>query len=68
MNRKEDRPSKIAYERHLNQMGIPEDRKKSNGGRIPDYVKYGTWMRVNEPGTFESGYQAWKKEMRAMED
>jgi hypothetical protein len=68
MNRKEDRPSKIAYERHLNQMGIPEDRKKSNGGRIPDYVKYGTWMRVNEPGAFESGYQSWKKEMRAMED
>jgi hypothetical protein len=31
MNRKEDRPSKIAYERHLNQMGIPETAKSPMG-------------------------------------
>lgn len=65
MNRKEDRPSKIAYERHLNQLGIPEEQKKSKGGQIPDYVKYGTWLRVNEPEGFESGYQTWKARMRA---
>lgn len=65
MNRKEDRPSKIAYERHLNQMGIPDNLKKTNGGHIPDYVKYGTWMRVNEPQNFESGYQSWKEKMRS---
>ena len=65
MNRKEDRPSKIAYERHLNQQGIPEEQKKSKGGRIPDYVKFGTWLRVNEPDDFEAGYQAWKAKMRA---
>jgi hypothetical protein len=65
MNRKEDRPSKIAYERHLNQLGIPGDSRKSKGGRVPDYVKYGTWLRVNDPGGFESGYQAWKAKVRA---
>ncbi len=67
MNRKEDRPSKIAYERHLNQQGIPEDQKKSNGGRIPDYVKYGTWLRVNDPTFFENTYQEWKAKIRAQE-
>ncbi|HAJ99898.1 MAG TPA: hypothetical protein DCM62_07720 [Bacteroidales bacterium] len=64
MNRKEDRPSKIAYERHLNQEGIPSELKKSNGGIIPDYVKYGTWLRVNNPTVFEADYAAWKKIMR----
>ena len=65
MNRKEDRPSKIAYERHLNQEGIPEAQKKSKGGQIPDYVKYGTWLRVNMPDQFEEGYQEWKRKARA---
>ena len=65
MNRKEERPSKIAYERHLNQQGIPEEQKKSSGGHIPDYVKYGTWLRVNDQELFEKSYQAWKTKMRA---
>lgn len=68
MNRKEDRPSKIAYERHLNQSGIPEEEKKSNGGKIPDYVKYGTWLRVNRSEFFENTYQEWKAKMRAQEE
>ncbi|MEE4177386.1 MAG: hypothetical protein V2I46_07750 [Bacteroides sp.] len=67
MNRKDDRPSKISYERHLNQLGIPEQEKKSSGGIIPDYVKYGTWLRVNDPDAFEEGYQAWKAKVRAEE-
>ncbi len=67
MNRKEDRPSKISYERQLNQKGIPEDQKKSNGGRIPDYVKYGTWLRVNDPEYFQKTYEEWKAKMRAEE-
>ncbi len=65
MNRKEDRPSKIAYERYLNQLGIPEEQKKSKGGIIPDYVKYGTWLRVNDPDFFQKTYQAWKAKVRA---
>ena len=67
MNRKDDRPSKISYERHLNQLGIPEQEKKSNGGIIPDYVKYGTWLRVNNSEFFEEGYQAWTAKVRAEE-
>lgn len=67
MNKKENRPSKIAYERHLNQMGVPEKLKRSNGGYIPDYVKYGTWIRINEPENFESGYVSWKEKMRSRE-
>ena len=67
MNSKEDTPSKISYERQLNQKGIPEDQKKSNGGRIPDYVKYGTWLRVNDPEYFQKTYEEWKAKMRAEE-
>lgn len=65
MNRKEERPSKIAYEKYLNQEGIPEDQKRSKGGNIPDYVKYGTWLRVNNPELFEKGYREWKAKVRA---
>ncbi|MBS4012624.1 MAG: hypothetical protein KGZ97_02520 [Bacteroidetes bacterium] len=67
MNRKDQRPSKIAYERHLNQLGVPENDRKSNGGRIPDYVKYGTWIRVNETEKFEAGYEEFKAKARAAE-
>ncbi|MFN2395271.1 MAG: hypothetical protein ABR597_06240 [Bacteroidales bacterium] len=65
MNRKDERPSKISYERYLNELGIPEDQKKSNGGHIPDYVKYGTWLRVNSAEKFEKDYQEWKAKIRA---
>ena len=65
MNRKDERPSKIAYEKHLNEEGVPEDNKKSNGGIIPDYVKYGTWLRVNDPDLFETGYREWQIKMRS---
>ncbi len=65
MNRKDERPSKISYERHLNKEGIPEKQKKSNGGHIPDYVKYGTWLRVNDPELFEKTYQEWRAKVRA---
>lgn len=67
MNRKDERPSKISYERHLNQLGIPEDQKKSSGGIIPDYVKYGTWLRVNDIELFEKGYREWQAKVRAEE-
>lgn len=65
MNRKDERPSKISYERYLNELGIPEDQKKSNNGQIPDYVKYGTWLRVNDADKFEYDYQRWKAKVRA---
>lgn len=48
--------SKKEYEEYLNELGIPEDDKKSNGGRIPDNAKYGSWLRRNDPIAFNVGY------------
>lgn len=49
MNRKE-------YEEYLNGFEIPDGDKKSNGGRIPDHVPYGSWLRRNDPIAFQVGY------------
>jgi hypothetical protein len=49
-------PSRTDYEEYLNELGIPEDDKHSNGGRIPDHCDYGTWLRVNDPIAFNVGY------------
>ena len=32
----------------LNDKGVPERDKKSNGGNIPDTASYGTWLRKND--------------------
>lgn len=48
--------TKKEYEQQLNEIGIPEDDKKSNGGRIPDHAKYGSWLRRNDPIAFQCGY------------
>lgn len=45
----------IYYESFLNQMGCPVDDLKSNGGRVPDYCKYGSWLRRNDPIAFNVG-------------
>ncbi len=42
---------------YLNELGVPEDDKKSNGGRIPDFCKYGEWLKRNDPIAFNLGYQ-----------
>lgn len=44
------------YVEWLNEIGTPEDDKKSNGGRIPDSAKYGEWLRHNDPIAFNVGY------------
>jgi len=44
------------YEEYLNEIGTPEDDKKSNGGRIPDYANYGKWVRRNDPIAFNVGF------------
>ncbi len=43
------------YEDYLNEIGVSEDDKESNGGRIPDNCKYGTWLRENDPIAFNVG-------------
>lgn len=50
---------KKQYEEYLNELGAPEDDKKSNGGRIPDHAKYGSWLRRNDTIAFEVGYREW---------
>jgi hypothetical protein len=55
------RLTKKAYETYLNELGVPYDEKWSNGGRIKDSAKkYGTWLRNNDPVTFNVGYNEWK--------
>ena len=44
-------------EEELNELETPFDDLKSNGGRIPDAAKYGTWMRKNDPIAFNVAYQ-----------
>lgn len=52
--------TKTNYEKYLNEIGTPEDDKKSSGGRIPDYANYGGWVRKNDPIGFQVEYQEWK--------
>ena len=49
------------YEEYLNELGISEGDKKSNGGLIPDHLNYGTWLRRNQPVTFNVGYNEWQR-------
>jgi hypothetical protein len=49
------------YEEHLNNMGIPDYELKSIGGRIPDHVKYGSWLRRNDFLNFELGYHIFSR-------
>jgi len=53
--------TKSEYEEYLNEIGIPEDDKRSNGGRIPDDANYGTWLRRNDSIAFEVGYQEYNR-------
>ena len=52
------------YEEWLNVLGIPDDDLKSEGGRIPDRAKYGSWIRRNDPILFNVGYREWKEDSR----
>ena len=49
------------FEIELDEIGIPEDDKKSNGGRIPDSANYGAWLHMHDPIAFEVAYQDWKR-------
>jgi len=53
--------TKSNYENYLNELGIPEDDKKSNGGRVPDYCKYGSWTRKNDTIAFTVGFREFKQ-------
>jgi hypothetical protein len=49
-------PTRAEYEEWLNELGTPEDDKKSNGGRIPDDSNYGAWTRRHDPVAFNVGF------------
>ena len=53
-------PVKKQYEELLNYIGVPDSDKKSNGGRIPDNVKYGSWLRRNDPVAFNAGFNDYR--------
>ncbi|MFS0841303.1 hypothetical protein [Paenibacillus sp. 1P03SA] len=44
------------FEQYLNELSMSDDEKKSNGGRIPDNCKYGSWLRRNDPVMFNVGF------------
>ena len=48
------------FEEYLNELAVPEDDRKSNGGRIPDHALYGTWLRRNDPIAFRCGFYDFK--------
>ena len=50
------------YEENLNELGTPIDDLKSNGGRIQDTARYGSWLRRNDPVAFNVGFNEWKTE------
>lgn len=55
------------FEFYLNEMSTPCMDLKSNGGRVPDSVQYGTWLRRNDPVAFNVGYNDYKREVRHVE-
>ena len=57
-------PTRKDYEEYLNALGTPFDDLKSNGGRIPDTARYGSWLRRNDPVAFNVGYEDEKRNRR----
>jgi hypothetical protein len=49
--------TKRQYQDWLNELDIPRDDLKSEGGRIPDKAKYGDWLRHNDPIAFNVGFR-----------
>ena len=55
------------YEDWLNELGVPDKDLESNGGRIPDGDKYGSWLRRNDPIAFRVGYDDWVRDIMKKE-
>lgn len=48
--------TKADYIAQLDEIPIPEDDLKSNGGMIPDDALYGEWLYKNDPIAFSIGF------------
>lgn len=46
------KPEADEFEEYLNELGTPQADLESNGGRIPDSMPYGTWLRKNDSIAF----------------
>lgn len=57
----ESQRMKSNYVVFLNKMGIPENEKRSKGGKVPDHTFYGGWLFQNDLKEFTKGYEEWKK-------
>jgi hypothetical protein len=53
--------TKKSYEDYLNELGVPEEEKKSNGGRISDNARYGSWLRRNDSVSFHVGLTEYER-------
>jgi len=62
------RVTKTTYEDYLNELGAPEDDLRSNGGRIPDHVPYGDWLRRNDPIAFSVGFNEYERDSEQRPD
>ena len=49
--------TKSEYEDYLTELGCPDDDRQSEGGRVPDGCKYGSWVHRNDPIAFNVGYR-----------
>jgi hypothetical protein len=47
----------------LNEIPVPFEDLRSNGGRIPDNARYGEWMRRNDPIAFNVSFQEKEREL-----
>lgn len=52
------------HEEWLDELGVPDDDLRSNGGRIPDGARYGRWMRKNDPVGFNVSFQEREREIK----
>jgi len=46
----------------LNEHGVPQSDRKSNGGNCPDDSEYGEWLRKNHPIVFQYEFEKWMKQ------
>ena len=59
--------TKREHEDWLNEIEAPQDELRSNGGRMPDSSKYGSWMRKNDPIAFNASFYERSRETERSE-
>lgn len=52
--------TRSGLERYLNDAGIPDHDRKSNGGRCADGSAYGSFLRKHDPTLFDVLFREWE--------